>query len=120
LDCRDGQAQTQQRTFRTMSALSGKRRKPRVNSHVIRILIQTAGLGLIPTRRSKSSLKTAALLSTSVTAKMALVSGYSSDEDDAMSETNVPTTSTARAGISKSVHAAPEVSIEVVFQLRAS
>ena len=47
---------------------------------------------------------------------MALVSGYSSDEDDAMSETNVPTTSTARAGISKSIHAAPEVSIEVIFQ----
>ena len=45
---------------------------------------------------------------------MALVAGYSSDEDEDMSETNFPTQSTTRAGPSK-VHAAPEVSLEVPF-----
>ena len=44
---------------------------------------------------------------------MALVSGYSSDEEDAMSEPSVPGPSTSRAGPSETVQAAPEVSLEV-------
>jgi hypothetical protein len=46
---------------------------------------------------------------------MALVAGYSSDEDDDISESSVPAPSTSRAGPSRTVHAAPEVSLEVPF-----
>src|SRR5438046_3427822 len=44
---------------------------------------------------------------------MALVAGYESDEDDDISELSVPAPSTSRAGPTKAVHAAPEVSLEV-------
>ena len=44
---------------------------------------------------------------------MALVAGYSSDEDEDISEQSVPAPSTSRTGPSKPVKAAPEVSLEV-------
>ena len=46
---------------------------------------------------------------------MALVAGYDSDEDEDFSEPSFPVPSTSRAGPSKAVHAAPEVSLEVPF-----
>jgi hypothetical protein len=46
---------------------------------------------------------------------MALVSGYSSasDDDEEMSTPSIPAQSTSKAGPSRSVFAAPEVSLEV-------
>lgn len=44
---------------------------------------------------------------------MALVSGYSSDEDEELGETRAPALSTSKAVPSRSIHAAPEVSLEV-------
>lgn len=46
---------------------------------------------------------------------MALVSGYSSasDEDETISTPSIPTQTSNRPGPSKSIHAAPEVSLEV-------
>ena len=44
---------------------------------------------------------------------MALVAGYSSDEDDDYMDTKVAGPSTSKTGTSKTVHAAPEVSLEV-------
>jgi len=44
---------------------------------------------------------------------MALVAGYSSDEDEGIAEPSVPLQSTSKPAPSRSVQAAPEVSLEV-------
>ena len=45
--------------------------------------------------------------------RMALVAGYSSDEDEDYSGPTVAAPSTSTAATKKTVHAAPEVSLEV-------
>jgi hypothetical protein len=49
---------------------------------------------------------------------MALVQGYSSDEDEGITNRSVPAQSTGKAGTSKSIQAAPEVSLEVFHECR--
>jgi len=51
---------------------------------------------------------------------MALVQGYSSDEDEDISQSSTPGPSTSRAGTGKSVQAAPEVSLEVLLSFKSS
>jgi len=45
---------------------------------------------------------------------MALVSGYSSDEDEELGQTSAPAPSSSKSGPNRSVQAAPEVSLEVI------
>ena len=71
-------------------------------------------------QRSLTESPVSDLQHTSETATMALVSGYSSDEDDAMSEQNGPSTSTAHTVSTQPVQAAPEVSLEVHSRIRTS
>lgn len=71
-------------------------------------------------RRSEAQEEKVSSSSRNTTTKMALVQGYSSDEDDDFSHSSVPGPSTSRAGTSKSVQAAPEVSLEVLLSFKSS